>query len=193
MEKKETAKERILRVADELFYREGVRAVGIDRIIQESGVAKASFYRNFATKDDLVVAYLELHRERMMGHIEHARQQYPDSVLAQLRYLVEYIGQRMLRPAYRGCAFMNTAVEFPETDHPSHMKALLSRNDVWDHVEEMANEAGLPKPRELAEQLRMLWSGAAMVAYINKAEFKPALFSDAANALIDSQLAAAAT
>lgn len=192
MEKKETAKERILRVADELFYREGVRAVGIDRIIQESGVAKASFYRNFSTKDDLVVAYLELHRERVMAHIAHARQKFPDSVLAQLRYLMEYIAQRMLRPSYRGCAFMNTAVEFPETDHPGHMKALVSRNDVWDHVEEMAAEAGLHKPRELADQLRMLWSGAAMVAYMNKAEFKPELFSDAANALIDNQLAAAA-
>ncbi|MBM7567632.1 TetR/AcrR family transcriptional regulator [Paenibacillus sacheonensis] len=192
MEKKLTAKERILRVAEQLFYREGVRAVGIDRIIQESGVAKASFYRNFATKDDLVVAYLELHRERVMGNIAHARQQRPDSVLAQLRYLMEYTADRMKLPTYRGCAFMNTAVEFPETDHPDHVKALDSRNEVWNHIEDMAREAGLPKPRELTEQLRMLWSGAAMVAYINKEEFKPQSFSDAANALIDSQAAAAA-
>lgn len=188
-EKKESAKERILRVADELFYREGVRAVGIDRIIMESGVAKASFYRNFPTKDDLVVAYLDLHRRRNLETIEHARQRHPESVLEQLRYLMEYIAERMKRPDYRGCAFMNTAVEFPETGHPSHAKALESRKDVWDQVAEMAKAAGLPDYRGLTEQLRMLWSGAVMVAYINHEEFKPELFSEAAKKLIDGQLA----
>ncbi|MFD1954228.1 TetR/AcrR family transcriptional regulator [Paenibacillus thailandensis] len=188
-EKRESAKERILRVADELFYREGVRAVGIDRIIMESGVAKASFYRNFPTKDDLVVAYLELHRQRSLGHIEHARQQHPESVPEQLRYLMEYVGERMKRPGYRGCALMNTAVEFPEPGHLCHAKALESRKDVWDRVAEMTKEAGFPDYRELTEQLRMLWSGAVMVAYINHAEFKPEMFSEAAKKLIDGQLA----
>lgn len=84
MEKKETAKERILRTADELFYREGVRAVGIDRIIHESGVAKASFYRSFATKDELVASYLELRRLQFLENIEHARKEHPESSLDQL-------------------------------------------------------------------------------------------------------------
>lgn len=189
MEKKETAKERILKVADELFYREGVRAVGIDRIIHESGVAKASFYRNFATKDELVIAYLELHRGRVLEHLERARQAHPASPLEQLRFLVQYLGERMKRPAYRGCAFMNTAVEFPETDHPSHVKAIGSRNVIWEAVESMAKEAGLPDSHGLSQQLRMLWSGAAMVAYMNKSEFRPESFSEAAKTLIDSRLA----
>ncbi|WP_276356124.1 TetR/AcrR family transcriptional regulator [Cohnella caldifontis] len=188
MEKKESAKERILRVANELFYQEGVRAVGIDRIILESEVAKASFYRSFPTKDDLVVAYLELHRMRSLAHVEEARERHPESALDQLRFLMRRIAERMSRPSYRGCAFMNTIVEFPEIGHPCHRKALESRNHVWAVVESMAQEAGLPDPRELAEQLRMLWSGAAMVAYINKSEFKPETFSSAALSLIDGQL-----
>jgi AcrR family transcriptional regulator len=191
MEKKETAKERILRVADELFYREGVRAVGIDRIIHESGVAKASFYRSFATKDDLVAAYLELRRLQFLANIEHARKEHPESSLEQLLFLMDYLAERMKRPTYRGCAFMNTIVEFPETVHPNHVKALASRSDIWDEITLLAQEARLPNPRDLAEQIRMLWSGAAMVAYVNKADFKPELFSVAAKTLINSHRVAA--
>lgn len=188
MEKKETAKERILRTADELFYREGVRAVGIDRIIHESGVAKASFYRSFATKDELVAAYLELRRLQFLANIEHARKEHPESSLDQLFFLMDYLAERMKRPAYRGCALMNTIVEFPETEHPNHVKALASRSDIWGEVALLAKEAGLSNPHEFSEQLRMLWSGAAMVAYMNKAEFRPESFSDAAKALINSHL-----
>ncbi|MDU0204564.1 TetR/AcrR family transcriptional regulator [Paenibacillus sp. MAH-36] len=191
MEKKETAKERILRVADELFYREGVRAVGIDRIIQESDVAKASFYRSFATKDELVAAYLELRRLQFLANIEHARKEHPESSLEQLLFLMDYLAERMKRPAYRGCSFMNTIVEFPEPAHPNHAKALESRSDIWDEVTLLAEEAGLPNPRDLSDQIRMLWSGAAMVAYINKDDFKPELFSVAAKTLINSHRVAA--
>lgn len=189
MEKKESAKERILRVADELFYQEGVRAVGIDRIIAESGVAKASFYRSFPTKDDLVVAYLELRRLRGIGYIEHARKERPESALEQLRFLFDYLAELMKRPDYRGCAFMNAIVEFPDTGHPCHVKALAIRNDVFDRVADMAQEAGLRGPRELSEQLRMLYSGASMVAYINRTDFKPESFSDTARMVIDSRIA----
>jgi AcrR family transcriptional regulator len=189
MEKKESAKERILKVANELFYREGVRAVGIDRIIQESGVAKASFYRNYPTKDDLVVAYLEHHLARSLSHIEHARRERPGSALEQLRFLFVYVAERMKRPAFRGCALMNTIVEFPQTDHPCHAKALQCRNEVFDRVADMAEEAGLPNPRELSDKLRMVWSGAVMVAYINKVDFSSELFSVTALALIDGQIA----
>ncbi|MZQ82953.1 TetR family transcriptional regulator [Paenibacillus sp. 5J-6] len=186
MEKKETAKERILRVANELFYHEGVRAVGIDRIIHESGVAKASFYRSFATKDDLVAEYLEQRRLQFLANIEHARKEHPESSFEQLLFLMDYLAERMKRPAYRGCSFMNTIVEFPETEHPNHVKALASRSDIWDEVTLLIQEAGLPNPHDLSEQIRMLWSGAAMVAYINKADFKPELFSVAAKTLINS-------
>ncbi|MGO4109394.1 TetR/AcrR family transcriptional regulator [Paenibacillus sp. YAF4_2] len=188
MEKKESAKERILRVADQLFYQEGIRAVGIDRIIAESGVAKASFYRSFPTKDDLVVTYLELRRQRKIAHIEYARKERPESALEQLRYLIDYLAELMKHPSYRGDALMNTIVEFPDTSHPCHVKALASRNEVFDRVADMAEEAGIRNPRELSELLRLLYSGASMVAYINKEDFKPELLSIAARVLIDSQV-----
>ncbi|MBB6670343.1 TetR/AcrR family transcriptional regulator [Cohnella nanjingensis] len=187
MDKKETAKERILRVADDLFYREGVRAVGIDRIILESGVAKASFYRSFATKDDLVVAYLDQRLQRSKGLFEQARLAHPDAPLAQMRFVVDGLVECMGRPEYRGCSYMNTVVEFPETDHPGHVKALECRNEIWDTVRVMATEAGFARPGDFTDQLHMLWSGAAMIAYMNKADFRPDSFWTVAKAIIDRQ------
>ena len=189
METKETAKERILRVADELFYREGIRAVGIDRIIEESGVAKASFYRNYATKDDLVVAYLARRLERIEANIARIRSEHPDSARDRLHALVDLQAESMSRPGYRGCPFMNATVEFPEESHPGHESALDCRAAMWREVELLLQEGGVAEPRRLIDQLRMLWSGAAMVAYINKADFRPEQFSVAAKTLIDSQFA----
>lgn len=186
--KKESAKERILRVADDLFYREGIRAVGIDRIIAESGVAKASFYRSFATKDDLIVAYLEHRLERIYNFFAGVRSASFGSELERLRYLIEELSTRMRRYAFRGCPFMNTVVEFPETEHLGHAKAVECRQAVMDGLLPFVRDAGIPRPELLVEQIRMLWSGAVMVAYINKDEFKPELFSVAVTALIDNEL-----
>jgi len=188
MEKKETAKEKILRVASDLFYREGIRAVGIDRIILESGVAKASFYRSFATKDDLVVEYLDYRHNLSMSNLERARLKYPESPNRQLRFLMEDVVERMKKPDYRGCPFMNTAVEFPEADHPGHARAVQARNELFGGIAEIARAAGAKDPVELAEQLRILYSGAIMVAYMNKTDFKPEYFAIAAQTLLDKQL-----
>lgn len=186
--KKESAKERILRVADELFYREGIRAVGIDRIIAESGVAKASFYRNFATKDDLIVAYLEQRLERIFAFFAGIRNATFGSELERLRFLIEELSTKMSRYAFRGCPFMNTVVEFPETEHLGHAKAVECRQAAWDELVPFVRNAGIARPELLVEQIRMLWSGAVMVAYINRDDFKPELFSVAATALIDNEL-----
>ncbi|MFC5528237.1 TetR/AcrR family transcriptional regulator [Cohnella yongneupensis] len=188
--KKESASERILRVADDLFYREGIRAVGIDRIIAESGVAKASFYRNFATKDDLIVAYLEHRLGRIVNFFARARSEPFDSEPERLRSLMDKLAENMKQYGYRGCPFMNTAVEFPDIEHPGHAKALECRSALWEELEQVVQQAGIAESHQLVEQIRMLWSGAVMVAYINKAEFRPELFSSAAKTLIDSQLAA---
>lgn len=186
--KKETAKERILRVADELFYREGIRAVGIDRIIAESGVAKASFYRSFATKDDLIVEYLEHRLERILQFFAKLHSEPYGSGLERLRALVDALAQSMSRYAYRGCPFMNTTVEFPETEHPGHAKAVACRKAAWDGLVPFVTAAGIADPEQLVSQIRMLWSGAVMVAYIHKEEFKPELFSNAVHTLIDNEL-----
>ncbi|MFC0212573.1 TetR/AcrR family transcriptional regulator [Paenibacillus chartarius] len=166
MEKKLSARDRILQVAADLFYREGIRAVGIDRIIAESGVAKASFYRSFATKDDLVVAFLEVYHQRSIDRIEAARRNHPGQPGEQLRELFRGFAERIASPDYRGCPFMNTIVEFPDAEFPGHKRATESRREAWALITEMARESGATDAAALASQLEILYSGAVMTSYM---------------------------
>ncbi|WP_339321210.1 TetR/AcrR family transcriptional regulator [Paenibacillus sp. FSL W8-0194] len=188
MQKKETAKERILRTAIKLFYREGVRAVGIDRIIEESGVAKASFYRNFATKDDLVVAYLERCNEELMKPFEEAKRRHPDAPLHQLYDVVDSLGARSEQPGYRGCPFLNTAVEFPDENHPTQQPIATYHLEMRRRLRELAERAGAQDPETLSAQLLMLYNGAMMSAYLERAAYVPDHFLGAAKRLIDQQM-----
>lgn len=188
MDKKESAKERILHVASELFYQEGIRAVGIDRIIAESGVAKASFYRHFATKDDLIVAFLEQRLPRSLVRIEEARLRFPHHPLEQLRFLLHSVAERMKEPDFRGCPYMNTAVEFPDNEHPAHAAAIECRGHIWSEIKQMAAEAGAKDPDALTSQLEMLHSGAIMMAYMKKSAFNADHFYHAAMLLIQEHI-----
>lgn len=188
MAKKESAKDRILQVAEDLFYREGIRAVGIDRIIAESGAAKASFYRSFATKDDLIAEYVEQKHVRSMGRIEEAKSRHPGDPIAQLIYLFRETAERMRQSGFRGCPYINTLVEFPDPTHPAHLRVIESRREVWDLVREIAREAGARDPAALAEQLQMLYSGAMVVAYMKKSAFNCEYFYNAALTLIANEV-----
>lgn len=186
--KKESARDRILRAASELFYMEGIRAVGIDRIIKQSGVAKASFYRNFATKDDLTVAYLESRDELKVEKLEKLRQLYPKSPKEQLGALIRDVTEQLGTPDYRGCPFLNAAVEFPDPDHPAHIKLLNIQRSFWSQVQELASEGGAQQPEELTVQLRMLYDGYVMKSYLDKSASDPEYFRKAAELLLEKQL-----
>ncbi|MCQ6560959.1 TetR/AcrR family transcriptional regulator [Paenibacillus mendelii] len=185
---KETAKNRILRVASDLFYREGIRAIGIDRIILESGVAKSSFYRNFASKDDLVAAYLEYHQDLNAKDLDEVQRQHPNSNAMQLHALIDKFVEKMKTPGYRGCPFANTTVEFPDSSHDNHIKAVKGTDENWNRIAILAEKAGAARPLELAELLRMLCNGAIMLSYMKKHDFNPDLFSATAHTLVDSHL-----
>lgn len=105
------ARDRILRTAHDLFYRDGVRATGIDRVIAESGVAKLTFYRHFPSKNDLIRAYLDYRHRRWMAWFADALARHgggPDAI-------VPAVGEWLRDPAYRGCAFINSVGELAGT------------------------------------------------------------------------------
>ncbi|MDR0267790.1 TetR/AcrR family transcriptional regulator [Paenibacillus sp.] len=187
VKKNETAKERIVRTASVLFYTEGIRAVGIDRIIEEAGVAKASLYRNFATKDDLVVAYLERFNQLILKSFLEAEQRYPESPLDQLYDVLEKLIARFELPGYRGCPFLNTAVEFPDADHPSHGPIEMYHREMRFKLKQLAEWAGLKEPETLSAQLLMLYNGAHMSAYLERSAYDPKDFRSAAKLLIEQQ------
>ncbi|MDR5824672.1 MULTISPECIES: TetR/AcrR family transcriptional regulator [unclassified Caballeronia] len=102
---------RILQTAHDLFYRDGIRATGIDRVIAESGVAKKTFYRYFPSKDDLIVAFLEFRHDNWMNWFKDALQRHGGTLAALVPALAEWFGAE----SYRGCAFINSVVEIGGT------------------------------------------------------------------------------
>lgn len=105
------ARERILLTAHDLFYREGIRATGIDRVIAESGVTKVTFYRHFPSKNDLIRAFLDFRHQRWMAWFAEALQRHGARDGGGLEPLVPTLGEWLRDPNYRGCAFINTVVE----------------------------------------------------------------------------------
>src|SRR5260370_18659002 len=125
----QSARERILEPADYLFYREGINAVGIDTIIEKSGVAKMSLYRSFASKDELVAAYLEARGQRYWQWWEGVMALNPSQPRRQLRDLFEAIAVRTRQPEFRGCAFLKAAAEFPEECSRARVVALAHKKE----------------------------------------------------------------
>ncbi|HYG90298.1 MAG TPA: TetR/AcrR family transcriptional regulator [Azospirillum sp.] len=155
-----TARERILETAGELFYREGMRAVGIDTIIARSGVAKMSLYRNFASKDDLICAYLEDTEGKFWSWWEGVTARHPGDARAQMKALFSALGKWTAHPKFRGCPFINTMVEFRDTDHPGRAIAERHTRAVRERLRGLAAEAGARDPDALAGHLLLMMQGA---------------------------------
>jgi AcrR family transcriptional regulator len=160
-----SARERILETAYELFSRHGVRAVGIDRIISESGVAKMSLYRNFHSKDELVIAFLAERERRwtrnwLQAEAERRGDTGAERLLAIFDVLDEWFGQA----DFEGCSFINVMLEFSEADHPVRCASAAHLATIRGCVREFAEQAGVDDPEELASQWHILMKGSIVAA-----------------------------
>ena len=154
-----SARARILDSAYELFSRYGIRAVGIDRIVERSGVAKMTLYRHFASKDELVLAFLEERRRRwtrdwLQQAIEEIAPDRPDRTLA----LFDVLDEWFHRPDYEGCSFIRTAHEIP--DGPVHDQAVRQLEIVRRMLADHAAQAGVGDAEAFAYQMQILMMGA---------------------------------
>ena len=153
-------RQRILDTASSLFYERGVRAVGVDLVVEASGVAKTSLYRHFRTKDDLIVAFLEREDVEFWGQWDEVGARHAADPAAELEAHMRWIGKRLARANYRGCPQINVAAEFAEAEHPArevsrrHMQAMRKR------LAELARRFGAARPNDLAAQLGVLVNGA---------------------------------
>jgi len=158
-----TARDRILCTASELFYEHGFHAVGIDLIIEQAGVAKATLYRHFSTKDDLISAYLEDADAHFSDWYDASIN--PDATPAEaLVGIFDSVATLATSPGCLGCTFQVTAAEFPEASHPGHAVALAHKQAVRGRLRELAKEAGARRPDELADGLLLLMDGAFAAA-----------------------------
>jgi len=158
-----SARGRLLDTAAELFYREGMRAVGVDLVVERSGVAKTSLYRHFPAKDDLIVAVLERDDANYWAHWDRIADQAGGDAAAELQAHVQWIAQYIGRPEFRGCAFLNAATEFPSTDHPARKVSLRHKAELRRRLLALTQRMRVSEPDSLADQLVLLIDG----AYVN--------------------------
>ncbi|MFG1805157.1 TetR/AcrR family transcriptional regulator [Streptomyces sp. NPDC049040] len=153
------ARARLLDTATRIFYAEGIHSVGIDRIIAEAQVTRATLYRHFAGKEELVLAYLDQADRAIRAGTEAARageQSAADAVLA----IGRFIAGGIQSPGFRGCAFLNAAAEYPDPDHRIHQAVLAHRQWFLDTVTELLAQVGDQPADEAGRHLVMLRDGA---------------------------------
>ena len=158
------AKQRILETADVLFTREGIRAVGVDWLIEESHVTKATFYKHFRAKDRLVLDYLA-DRHRRIGLDVALRLSSITDAAEALVAMRDWTADDVGNPALRGCAFLSAAVEYPESDHPVRVSVGIHRRWLHDVFESLLAQLGHPAPRDGAEDLMLARDGALLGGY----------------------------
>jgi AcrR family transcriptional regulator len=157
--KDRSPRERILETASSLFYINGFRAIGIDRIIAESGVAKMTFYKHFPSKDDLIRVYLENASEHHWTWVNSMIAEH-STPRAQLEAIFEGVAKLTGSPQCLGCAWTNAAAEFPDMTHPGHLAALDFKNKMLAKLEELSRAAKARDPEGLAQDLMLVMDGA---------------------------------
>jgi AcrR family transcriptional regulator len=154
-----TAQEHLLRAAEELFYREGVRAVGIEAVVERAGVNKMSLYRQFSSKDDLILAYLERMDACFFERFDASVAKHPGDPKAQLiQYFVD-LAERATQKDYRGCPFVNVAAEFPDASHPARERVAQNKEQLMARLVELCRGAGARDPQTLADSLALVIEG----------------------------------
>jgi AcrR family transcriptional regulator len=162
--RKDGARERVLNAAYDLFSRQGTRSVGVDAIIEKSGVAKMSLYRHFHSKQELVVAFME--RRETKWTLEWLRadvERRPGGPEVQLLAIFDVFNGWFQEPGFEGCSFINVLLEYPPGD-PSREKAIMHLANIRGFLRGLAEEAGLVNPEDFAATWHILMKGSIVSA-----------------------------
>lgn len=178
-----TARERIVAAAFRLFYAHGIRAVGVDRIIAESGVAKATFYKHFPAKDALVVTYLDAVDVIWTRQLHDAAAAAGADPADQLVGMFDALTGACRREGYRGCAFINAAAE-TAAGTPVHERTLAHKSAVRDWVRGLATDAGAADPDVLSRCLTLLLDGGLASGSVDGLPDAPLAAKEAARTLV---------
>lgn len=175
------ARRRLLDTASRLFYAEGIHAVGIDRIIAEAGVAKATFYKHFPSKDDLVVAHIEEQDRIGRAYVAALPARPPRETIAAI---LGRIGDAGSDAGYRGCVFLNAAAEYPDPASPVRRAIDARRQWYRDHLQQLCAASGDPSSAMTAGLLVALSDGLLEGAYLDEPARIPALIGEAVARLL---------
>jgi AcrR family transcriptional regulator len=160
-----SARERILDTAYDLFSRHGIRAVGVDRIIATSGVAKMSLYRHFHSKDALVLAFLQEREKRWTMEWLHAEaSKRADDGAGRMLAIFDVFDEWFRKPDFEGCSFVNVLLEFDDLDHPVRQATTGHLATIRGLVQEFAEDAGVADPDAVARKWHILMKGSIVTA-----------------------------
>jgi AcrR family transcriptional regulator len=187
----ETAKprvrDRIFKTACELFYRNGIRAVGVDMIANEAGTNKMSFYRSFPSKDELVAEYLRDQEQQGWNWWDELVSKHEGNPRAQVEALFDAHVKRTCKNESRGCAIANAAIEIPEAEHPARAVVEHYKQEMRRRFRKLAREMNANEADSLGDALMLLWEGSYLTRLTFQCQHGPAHnAAKAARALIDA-------
>ena len=161
-------RDRLIETAMSMFYQHGFHAIGIDRIIDEVGVTKTTFYNHFESKDELILAVLDA-RDTIQTRdwMRITRAKGGDEPRAQMLAMFDLLAEWFQETGFRGCMFINAAVEFPSPNDPIHLAAAKHGKHLGKEVQQLAHRAGASDPDLLTKRLMMLMSGALIARHVD--------------------------
>lgn len=181
------ARQRILETADRLFYQDGLRAVGIDRIIAEAGVAKMSLYKHFPSKDDLILAVLMYREQSVLAFFRSAMERHGKKAKNPLRAFFAALKDFLESPGYRGCPFQNAAVELADPTHPGTEFVRGHKQRFSEFLRGLVEEMIGKAAAKVAPAVTILVEGAIVTAVIQGNPHAADVARDAALKLVDNE------
>jgi AcrR family transcriptional regulator len=178
-------RDRILQTAGDLFYREGTRAVGVDLVVARSGVAKTTLYRHFPAKDDLIEAFLRREDEDFWSQWDQVAAAHP-APRQELEAQLQWIGDRIARPGYRGCPQINIAAEYSNESHPARKVATAHKAELRLRLGRIARALYVPDPEGFALRMAVVIDGALSSGRALHGEGPASFLQSIARALLDA-------
>jgi AcrR family transcriptional regulator len=163
---RDSGRERVSRAAYDLFSRDGVRMVGVDAVIARAGTAKMTLYRNFPSKDDLIIEFLR-RREQLWTRewLQAESQRRGRTPQEQLLAIFDIFSEWFKQPDFEGCAFLTTMIEINDKEHPVHQAAVSHLANIRTYIEDLAQAAGIVDPRSFGRKWHILMKGSIMAAH----------------------------
>ena len=178
------ARTRLIETAERLFYAEGIRAVGIDRIIAEANVAKMTLYNHFQSKDDLVLAVLQYREQRVNEQFEQAIARHQAAGAKPIDAFFLAFKEWLESPGFRGCSFINAAVELADANHPGSKFAARHKRSFRAMLTRLITEAAGEKAAAAAPEISLLVEGAIVTSLVEGSSEPADIAHRAAEALI---------
>lgn len=178
----------ILQTASELFYSQGIKATGVDAIVKAAGTTKMSLYKYFPSKDDLVLAHLQKNRATMLSMIQTGIESRATQPQQKLLAIFDVFEAMLDTPEFRGCPFINAAAEFAAENNPVQNASAAFYGEFRQLLTDLANQAGIRNPEQLAAQWAILIAGATVSEQIQRHSGAMRTARTAAEILLNQQL-----